>query len=798
LLLQALLATGQTRDVVVAGEQAVAEHPLREGLWRSLMLGLARSGRTAEAGRVFRRYRTWLGDELGLEPSTDLFALDAAIISGDEAPRTTPTGRGETGRLPRPVAGLVGRDDVVRRVGEVVGSPGLITLVGAGGVGKTTVAVEVAHTAAEGFPDGVWFVDLAAVSEPSGVAVAVCQTLGLPVRPGAASAEVERFVGGLRALIVMDNCEHLLDAAAEVVAIVLNHSSSVSVLATSRQPLEVDGEHVWPVPPLPVGVAGSGGAVDLFLRRVADAGEPVDPEAYVVVGGICQRLDGLPLAVELAAARVQALGPEGLLTSLSEHLDGLAGGRRVTARHQTLRAAVEWSLDLLSPRQRLGFALLSVFVGGFDLRAAETVLLVEGFDRGEVADLMVELVDQSMVEPDAIGHRRRYRLLETLRHYGSQLLDKHGGDAARRAHAEHYADLAVALRALARGPEQGIALEQYELELANVRAAFQWGLAADDIELAGGIAEAGWVFGQQRLDDEPVAWAKAACQPARERGLPVASMLIAIGAIETFRRGDLSSGLAQVADAERVAEERGMPVPLDVRSIKGMLLTMHEPAAAVAVYDELAADARAQNAPDLVAVAAWAAVLARHFSSSDDVEAEARHAVAVCRAHGQPSAHASSLFVLALVLIGRDPGQARQLLIEAYELAAPTRDRWVLLWIQMIRARVDIELAKSPAGPMATSAITQLFDELARTSSLATRWQIFGAAAPLVLQRPAADVATVVGIFKARNVENNRRQWLAGVDRARAELGDETFERIVEHGAELSDHEAISFLCGRS
>ena len=156
---------------------------------------------------------------------------------------------------------------------------------------------------------------------------------------------------------------------------------------------------------------------------------------------------------------------------------------------------MEWSLDLLSPRQRLGFALLSVFSGGFDLRAAEAVLLVEGFDRAEAADLMVELVDRSMVEPDAIGHGRRYRLLETLRHYGSGLLDKHGGDAARHAHAEHYADLAVALVGLVWGPEQGIALEQYELEVANVRTAFQWSLAADDIELAGRIAEAGWEFG---------------------------------------------------------------------------------------------------------------------------------------------------------------------------------------------------------------------------------------------------------------------------------------------------------------
>ncbi len=798
LLLQALLAAGQHGEVVVAGEQAVADHPLREELWRSLMLGLARAGRTAEAGRVFRRYRNWLGDELRLEPSADLFALDAAIISGDEAPRSAPTGRGETGRLPRPLATVVGRDDVVRRLGEVVGEPGLITLVGTGGVGKTTVAVQVAHAAADQFPDGVWFVDLASLSEPSGVAAALCQTLGLPVRPGAALEELERVAGTLRALVVMDNCEHVLDAAAEVVATILGRSSTVTVLATSRQPLELDGERVWPVCPLPIGIAGSGGAVDLFMRRAADAGLLVNPDAHAVVGAICQRLDGLPLAVELAAARVQALGPDGLLASLSERLDGLAAGRRATSRHQTLRAAVEWSLDLLTPRQRLGFALLSVFSGGFDLRAAEAVLVVEGFDRSEAAALMVELVARSMVEPDAIGHRRRYRLLETMRHYGSGLLDKHGGDAARRAHANHYADLAVALRALLQGPEQGISLEQYELEVANVRTAFRWSLSTDEIELAGRIAEAGWQFGEYSLDFEAVAWAEAVCEPARARRLPVAITLLAIAAYQSHLRGDLSRGLAQIADAEELAADWELPVPLTVRFVQAELLAMHDPAAAAVAYDEMAAEASTQGEPGIVAYAHWAGVLTRHYSTSRDVAAEARRAVEVCRAHGQPSSHATALCVLAFVLVERDPVRARQLLDEASGIVAPVRDRFTPLRIQLIRARADIELAKSSAGTIAASAVTKVFDELARTSDLASRWQLFAMAAYLLVHRPAADVATVVGIFKARRVENNRRQWLTGIDSARAELGDDTFEQIVGRGAELDDHEAVAFLCGHA
>jgi predicted ATPase/DNA-binding SARP family transcriptional activator len=798
LLLHALLATGQHGEVVVAGELAVTEHPLREELWRSLMLGLARAGRTAEAGRVFRRYRTWLGQELGLEPSVELFALDAAIISGDEAPRPEPGGR-TPGRLPRPASTMVGRDDELRRLGAALGAPGLITLAGPGGVGKTRLALEVAYAAAATLPGGVWFVDLAPVSGPSGVATAVCKAMGLPARPGSTSEELERaLAGGPRGLIVVDNCEHVLDAAADLVATILGHSTSITLLATSRQPLNVDGERVWPVQPLPVGVAGSGGAVDLFLRRAADAGEHVDTAAHAVVGVICQRLDGLPLAVELAAARVRALGAEGLLASLSERLDGLGPGRRDTPRHQTLRAAVAWSLDRLSPRQRLGFALLSVFSGGFDLRAAETVLLVEGFDRGETADLMVELVDRSMVEPVATGNTRRYRLLETLRHYGSELLDKHGGDVARHAHAVHYADLAVALAVLVTGPEQGIALDQYDLEIANVRAAFERSVAADDIELAGRIAEVGMEIGQDRLDFEAVAWADAIRGPARQRRLPVAVTLIASGAFDTFLRGDLRNGLAQVADAERLAAEWALPIPQQVRLVKANMLTMHDPAAAVVVYEEVAAEASAQDAPHLVAFAAWARVLARYYSSSEDLEGEARHAVEMCRGLGQPSGYASSLCVLALVLVERDPMQARQLLVEASEIAAPMRDRFTLLRIQVIGARVEIELADSSASEIATAAIKQVVNELAETGDLASRWQFFAMAAFLLVHRPAADVATVVGIFQARDVEINRRQWLDGVARARVEFGDDTFEELVRNGAAMDDDEAIAFLCGHS
>src|SRR5215216_2153816 len=203
------------------------------------MVGLARAARTAEAGRVFRRYRAWLGDEVGLEPSVDLFALDAAIISGVEAARSV--GGRPPARLPRRTSVLVGRDDELRRLGEAIGASGVVTLVGAGGVGKTRLALEIAHTASAA--GGVWFVDLAPVSGPAGVATAMCQALDLPAGPSGAVEELERAVaGGLQGLIVVDNCEHILDAAADVVAMVLRRSTSITMLATSRQPLDVEGE----------------------------------------------------------------------------------------------------------------------------------------------------------------------------------------------------------------------------------------------------------------------------------------------------------------------------------------------------------------------------------------------------------------------------------------------------------------------------------------------------------------------------------------------------------------------------
>jgi hypothetical protein len=422
-------------------------------------------------------------------------------------------------------------------------------------------------------------------------------------------------------------------------------------------------------------------------------------------------------------------------------------------------------------------------------------LLVEGFDPGEVADLMVELVDRSMVEPIAVGHTRRYRLLETLRHYGAELLDKHGGDIARRAHAEHYADLAAALATLAAGPEQGIALEQYELEVANVRAAFERTLAADDIELAARIAENALELGYNWLDYEAVAWARVVCSAATARRLPIAITLTAILAMEWYLRGDLSAGLAQIAEARALAAAWSLPVPLGAHSIEADILALRDPSAAVVAYDALAADAKAQGVPSVVTFATWAGVLTRHYAGETGLEARAREAVEMCRADGQPSAYASSLCVLALVMLERDPIAARELLDEAAAVIAPVRDRFTQLRVELVQARVEIELAGSAAGPLAASALAQVFEALARTGDLASRWQLFAMAAYLLAFRPAPDVATVVGIFEHREVENNRRQWQDGVARARAELGDDRFEQLVAAGAALTDDQAVAFLC---
>ncbi|MBV9353016.1 MAG: LuxR family transcriptional regulator [Mycobacterium sp.] len=391
--------------------------------------------------------------------------------------------------LPTQLTSFVGREAQLNEVRELLAENRLVTLTGAGGVGKTRLAIQVAAKMSGEFGDGVWYVDLAPITDPELAPVTVARALGLPDQPGRSTMDtLLRHVADRQMLVVLDNCEHLLDACADLAAALLGRAPRLSGLATSREPISVSGEVSWRVPSLSL----ADEAIELFTdraRRVRADFAVSDDTAAAAVTEICRRLDGLPLAIELAAARMRALSLAEILDSLHDRFRLLTGGARtVVRRQQTLRASVDWSYALLTGPERVLFRRLAVFLGGFDLEAAQAVAGGGDVERYQVLDQLTLLVDKSLVVADHAGSATRYRQLETVRQYALEKLGESGeADGVRSRHRDYYTALAALLDAPA-GSDYEQRLEQAELEIDNLRAAFGWSRENSDVELALALA----------------------------------------------------------------------------------------------------------------------------------------------------------------------------------------------------------------------------------------------------------------------------------------------------------------------
>ena len=390
--------------------------------------------------------------------------------------------------LPAQLTSFVGRDAELTQLGELLAQNRVVTLTGAGGVGKTRLASQVAAQLASEFGDGAWYVDLAPLTDPELVPVTVARALGLPDQPGRSTMDsLLQFVRDRQLLVVLDNCEHLLDACAELVVAVLSGAAGLTLLATSREAIGVAGEVSWRVPSLPL--------ADEALALFTDRARHVRPDFEIThdnapaVTEICRRLDGLPLAIELAAARVRALSLAEILDSLHDRFRLLTGGARTAVRRQqTLRASVDWSHALLTEPERVLFRRLAVFLGGFDLDAGQTVAGGGDVQRYQVLDQLSLLVDKSLVVADDSRGRTRYRLLETVRQYALEKLGESGeADAVRARHRDHYTAMAAVLDAPA-GRDYEKCLEQANIEIDNLRAAFGWSRENSAIEPALALA----------------------------------------------------------------------------------------------------------------------------------------------------------------------------------------------------------------------------------------------------------------------------------------------------------------------
>lgn len=391
-------------------------------------------------------------------------------------------------KLPVQLTSFVGRKGGMSDIRALLADNRLVTLTGAGGVGKTRLAVEVAAKVASGFDSGVAYVDLAPIIDPELVPDTVIRAVGLPDQQGRSTIDaLVRFVGERRMLLVLDNCEHLLDASAALIVALQGACPAVRLLATSREPIGVAGEVSWRVPSL----ALADEAIELFTDRARRVRPDftVNNDNTAIATEICRRLDGLPLAIELAAARVRVLSLTEIRDSLHDRFRLLTGGARTAVRRQqTLRASVDWSHALLTDPERIVFARLAAFIGGFDLHAAEVVACGGDVERFQVLDLITLLVDKSLLVAESSSGVTRYRLLETVRQYSMERLGESGEAAAVRSrHRDHYTSLAAFLDApVGNGHEE--LLEQADIEIDNLRAAFAWSRENSDTDRASQLA----------------------------------------------------------------------------------------------------------------------------------------------------------------------------------------------------------------------------------------------------------------------------------------------------------------------
>ncbi|GLB82137.1 transcriptional regulator [Mycobacterium kiyosense] len=386
--------------------------------------------------------------------------------------------------LPAQLTSFVGRQAQIAELGSIITGNRLVTLTGAGGVGKTRLAVEVSAQLTADFGDGIWYVDLAPLTNPAMAVITVARTFGLPDQPGLSTMDtVKRFIGEKTVLLVLDNCEHLLDVCGSIVVELLGSCPYLAILTTSREPLAVPGEIAWRVPSL----ALDDEAVELFADRArrARADFVVGENNRALVGEICERLDGMPLAIELAAARIRALSLQQIVDSLHDRFRLLTGGARTAVRRQqTLRASVDWSHALLTEPERVLLRRLAVFAGGFDLDAAQPVGAGSEVEGYQLMDQLGLLVDKSLVVADESDTGMRYRLLETVRQYAQEKLGESGeADQVRTRHRDYYT--AAAAEFASRGHSADDELVRWaQTEIDNLRAAFAWSCEKSELETA--------------------------------------------------------------------------------------------------------------------------------------------------------------------------------------------------------------------------------------------------------------------------------------------------------------------------
>ncbi|OBE99352.1 AfsR family transcriptional regulator [Mycolicibacterium elephantis] len=716
----AALDTGRHSEVLAELTTALEEHPLDERMAGQLMLAQYRSGRQADALDTYRAMRERLVEQLGVEPSPSLRAVHQQILDGDPGEpvppeRRSPPAVGPAPELPRRASSFVGRQAEVARVCAAIHDGAMVTLTGVGGVGKTRLALEAADRERERFRDGAWICELAPLDDGRAVSQAAAVALRLQPRDGLDFDEmVIEHLRTRELLLVVDNCEHLLDDAAALIDRISRYCPRVSVLATSRAALAIEGEQVIPVEPL-----AESDAIALFADRAkASRGDfALEHQPVGAVAEICRRLDGLPLAIELAAARMRAMSSLDMARRL-DRLRLLSGGSRGThPRQHSVTATIDWSYRLLSAEEQSLFERLCVFAGGFDLDAAHGVCADSG-DADDTMDLLAGLVDKSMVVVRADAATTRYDILQTLRAYGRDRLREKGiHDRLAARHATYFTEFLECATAGQHGAEERWWVERLTPDARttftapdydNLRAAFDRSIAAGEIGLALRLITAMPESIHLRIGYHSIEWAERAVEVADpDHALFVAAVGVAARGrwvLGEFARARRLAKLAQGCRPSPGSSFVAYPddTLADVRLYEG------DVAFALAHYEREAELAR-RDADSFRLVWTLYNVTICH-DALDAPEAgvhAAQEATRVADATANPSAQAMARCALGRALKVSDPDRALNLLDEAAAVAAAVQNNWLT---GIARTEVAAVRAACDAPAAAARLFLEAFD----------------------------------------------------------------------------------------
>jgi predicted ATPase/class 3 adenylate cyclase len=719
------------------------------------------------------------------------------------------------GNLPGQLTSFVGREEELAAIAEMLERSRLVTITGVGGVGKTRLALQVAAEVLPRFGDGAWVCELAAAGDAETMVEVVAATLGVSPRPGVSLAgSIREYLHSRQLLVVLDNCEHLLGDAARFAESVLRECPGVRILATSREGLAVAGEQLVALASLTLpsesdlSVVAASEAVRLFVERAtaARSGFALDAANAVVVSEICRRLDGIPLAIELAAARVVGMSPAEIAARLDERFRLLTGGRRTAVeRHQTLRATVEWSYSLLEPLERLVFDRLGVFPSSFDANAAQAIVAGEDLEGWDVLDALASLVAKSMLidEEDTEG-RTRYAMLETLRAFGRERLETLGEtDGWRRRHADYYAIFAEEVGPRLWTADVLVAQAAIRPELDNLRAAVTWALDAHadtDAEFAIRIIAALLSYAVTVLGAGVSTWAERAAPRADVSTPPRRTSVLAGAAWNAWQRADFEAAQAHAHSALRdglTPDGTGLFIPYFILSRTYEHAGNMESALDTLLEARQALDAAGAAPTDKLGLLVATSTIHSQASQAGRARAEAIEAVHGARELANPSLLCSALFALGYATWRSEPNEALAALDEAIPLMRTCGQTSTLGHTLALAAVV-----RARRGD-AIGALNALREAITESDDLGDRPQVFTAlerAVPTLIAvgdpEPACTLAGFTsGPHQALSIvpRSDRDDTQQALDQVRIELGSERFEELVALGTSMTYDQAVRY-----